>query len=494
MSYNITSPLSSEDLHYRKIYFVGAGGIGMANLVRYCLNRGLKVAGYDRTSTILTDTLRKEGADIIFEDDPGLIGLDFRDPQTTLVVYTPAVGDDNNILSMFRREGFEIIKRAELLGRLTRKGRAICVAGSHGKTTTTSMIANILRTTKEGCNAFLGGILRNTGSNLLLSDRSDRSVVEADEYDRSFHRLSPYIAVITSADPDHLDIYGDAEHYREAFSIFTSLIKPEGTLILHSGVDIKPECGPEVKVYTYSGKISDYSEGHNLPDFRAENIRFLPGRLLFDFVGPKDLIIKDIELGVPVEINVDNAVAAAAASLIAGATPEEVKHGLKTFMGAKRRFEILMGGSRVTDGNDEEKIIPPVLIDDYAHSPNEVRASIESVRKLYPGLKLTVIFQPHLYTRTRDFAKEFAEALSAADEVIMPEIYPAREAPIPGVDSKIILKDIKCAEKRYCERKDLLNLIKNSNFDILMTLGAADIDLILPETLAILQNKKNNRQ
>lgn len=462
---------------HSKIYFVGAGGIGMANLVRYCLSKGLKVAGYDRTSTLLTDALRREGAEIIFEDNPALVPMDFRDPGETLVVYTPAVGDDNAILNMFRRENFEIVKRARLLGRLTADGRAICVAGSHGKTTTSSMIANILRRSDEGCNAFLGGILRNTGSNLILSDRSDRSVVEADEYDRSFHQLSPFIAVVTSTDPDHLDIYGDEGGYLEAFTKFTSLIKNDGFLIMHTGLKFRPDTKQSVRTYTYSGG----SEG----DFHAEDIRFTPGAINFTLVGPDGLRIERLQPGVPVEINIDNAVAAAAASLLAGATPEEVRSGLADFRGAKRRFEIILPG-RKAEGTEGDKILPPVLIDDYAHSPNEVRSSIRSVKKLYPGMKLSVIFQPHLYTRTRDFAPEFAEALSEADEVIMPEIYPAREAPIEGVDSMLILKDVKAPSKRYCPRKDLLNLIKNSNFEILMTLGAADIDLILPETAKIL--------
>ena len=454
-----------------KIYFVGAGGIGMANLVRYYLCKGVKAAGYDRTPTPLTDSLQTEGAGIIFDDDPELIPVAFRNPKDTLVVYTPAVGDDNRILSYFRTNGFEVIKRARLLGMITLHNRGICIAGSHGKTTTCSMTANILRHTPEGCNAFLGGILRNTGSNLMISSLSDIAVVEADEYDRSFHQLSPWIGVITSCDPDHLDIYGDEAHYLEAFSIFTSLIRTGGYLLMHTGLKVKPDVRPGVRIFTYSGG----SEG----DWHTEEIRYGEGTLSFTLVGPEGVRIEDIHLGVPVEINIENAVAAAVAALLAGASTKAVRQGLADFMGARRRFEIHMDGS---DG-------APVLIDDYAHSPNEIRASIESVRKLYPGRKLSVIFQPHLYTRTRDFAPDFADALSAADQVIMPEIYPAREAPIPGVDSNLILKDIKCAEKSYCERKDLLNLIKNSNFEVLMTLGAADIDRLLPAITEILKNR-----
>lgn len=449
----------------RNIYFVGAGGIGMANLVRYYLRHGVKVAGYDRSPSELTRHLEEEGAILTFTDDENAIPAEFRDPENTLVVYTPAVPETNKVLSYFRHNGFEIIKRAALLGKITDATDAICVAGSHGKTTTSSMIANILRNATPGCTAFLGGVLRNIDSNLVLNEKSSISVVEADEYDRSFHNLKPYIAVITSTDPDHLDIYGDEEHYLEAFSIFSSLIRENGFLILHTGLKMRPDTKPGVRVMTYSGG----AEG----DWHAEDIRIGDGRIIFTLVGPDGLRIEDMNPGVPVEINIDNAVAAAAAALTAGATPEEVRQGLAGFKGAKRRFEVYLDGTERENG--------PILIDDYAHSPNEIRASIASVRKLYPGKKLSVIFQPHLYTRTRDFATEFAEALSEADQVIMPEIYPARELPIEGVSTHTILDNVKSREKSYCERKDLLNLIKNSNFEILMTLGAADIDKMLPE-------------
>lgn len=457
----------------KNLYFVGAGGIGMANLVRYYLRHGYTVAGYDRTPSILTSALENEGAILTFNDSEDEIPADFRNREETLVVYTPAVPESNKILSYFRSHGFEVIKRAALLGRITRDTDAICVAGSHGKTTTSSMIANIMRDSDKGCTAFLGGILRNTGSNLVLNEKSPFSVIEADEYDRSFHHLHPYIAVVTSTDPDHLDIYGDEEHYLEAFSIFTSLIRPGGTLITHTGLKYHPDVKEGVTVQTYSGG----GDG----DWHAQDIVFGEGCLSFTLIGPDNLRIEDIRVGVPVEINIDNAVAAAAAAITAGASEEDVKRGIASFMGAKRRFEIWLDGSAHHGA--------PVLIDDYAHSPNEVKNSISSVKKLYPGKKLTVIFQPHLYTRTRDFAPEFAAALSDADSVIMPEIYPARELPIPGVTTDIILKDVKSSEKTYCERKDLLNLIKNSNFEILMTLGAADIDRLLPEIRDILSQR-----
>lgn len=455
----------------KKLYFVGAGGIGMANLVRYYLAHGAAVAGYDRAPSELTAALEQEGLQFTDLDDRNAIPEPFRNPDDTLVVYTPAIPEDNDILRYFRQNGFRVIKRAALLGRITEHTDGICVAGSHGKTTTSSMIANILRGTEAGCTAFLGGILRNTGSNLVLNEKSRYSVIEADEYDRSFHQLHPWLAVVTSTDPDHLDIYGDEEHYLEAFSIFTSLIRPGGHLLVHTGLKFKPAPGPDVTVATYSGG----SEG----DWHAEDITYGDGTITFTLVGPDGLRIENLSPGVPVDINIDNAVAAAAAAITAGATPEQVREGLASFRGAKRRFEIWRDGK---DGGT-------VLIDDYAHSPNEIRASIRSVRKLFPGKDLTVIFQPHLYTRTRDFAPDFADALSECDHLVMPEIYPARELPIPGISSHTILDAVKGPQKTYCERKDLLNLIKNSNFDVLMTLGAADIDRLLPEISHILEEK-----
>lgn len=463
-----------EDL----VYFIGIGGIGMANLARYYMSRGAKVAGYDRTPSELTDALEAEGASITFNDDPDTIPALMRNPATTLVVYTPAVPASNRIFTYFRENGFEPIKRSELLGRITRHSKGICVAGSHGKTTTCSMIAHILHSGHVGCNAFLGGILRNNNSNLLLSEGAEYSVIEADEYDRSFHRLSPYIAVVTSTDPDHLDIYGDEEGYLEGFAHFTSLISEGGCLLLHTGLKLKPRTAPGVRTLTYSAH-------DETADYHAENIRHTPGHLYFDFIGPDSLAIRNIEMGVPVEINIDNAVAAIAASLQAGATHEECVRGIETFMGAKRRFEIWLRPEDYPSGNGT------VLIDDYAHSPAEVKASIRSVQALYPDKKVTVVFQPHLYTRTRDFAPEFAEALSEAHETILCEIYPARELPIPGITSAIIEKEVKSPEKSLIQRKDLLNLVKKRNFDILMTLGAADINVLLPDIKQLLLDKDN---
>lgn len=446
-----------------KIYFAGAGGIGMAALERYYLSRGCRVAGYDRTPTDLTRALVKEGVDITFDDSVEAIRADFRtSPEEVLVVYTPALPDNHPQLEYFRTHGYEVVKRAEVLGRITRDSKGICFAGTHGKTTTSSMAAHILHTCPTGCNAFLGGILRNYDSNLLLSTTSPYSVIEADEYDRSFHHLSPYIAVITATDPDHLDIYGTEEAYLESFARFTELIRPGGSLIVHEGLKLVPRPGKDVKVYTYS---------RDKGDFHAENIRHADGEIIFDFVAP-DTVIRDIDLGVPVEINIENAIAALAACHLTGdMKADAAKEAIATFKGPKRRFEFWL----------KETSPVKAIIDDYAHHPDELKASINSVKALYPGRKLTVAFQPHLYSRTRDFALEFAEALSLADEVILLDIYPAREAPIPGVTSKIIFDRITAPVKTMITKDDLTETIKNCNFEILLTVGAGDICNYLPE-------------
>lgn len=446
-----------------KIYFAGAGGIGMAALERYYLSRGCRVAGYDRTPTDLTRALVKEGVDITFDDRVEAIPADFRtSPEEVLVVYTPALPDNHPQLEYFRTHGYEVVKRAEVLGRITRDSKGICFAGTHGKTTTSSMAAHILHTCPTGCNAFLGGILRNYDSNLLLSTTSPYSVIEADEYDRSFHHLSPYIAVITATDPDHLDIYGTEEAYLESFARFTELIRPGGSLIVHEGLKLVPRPGKDVKVYTYS---------RDKGDFHAENIRHADGEIIFDFVAP-DTVIRDINLGVPVEINIENAIAALAACHLTGdMKANAAKEAIATFKGPKRRFEFWL----------KETTPLKAIIDDYAHHPDELKASINSVKALYPGRKLTVAFQPHLYSRTRDFAPEFAEALSLADEVILLDIYPAREAPIPGVTSKIIFDRITAPVKTMITKDDLTETIKNCNFEILLTVGAGDICNYLPE-------------
>lgn len=433
----------------------------MAALERYFLAQGKLVAGYDRTPSDLTHALQEEGVHIDFDEDAALIPDYCRDPKRTLVVYTPAVPDSHRGLTYFRQNGFEVVKRAALLGVVTSHSKGLCFAGTHGKTTTSSMAAHILHSSGMGCNAFLGGVLRNYDSNFLLSATSPFSVIEADEFDRSFHHLRPYIAVVTSTDPDHLDIYGTPENYLESFAHFTELIQPGGTLIVHTGLALKPRVPQGVTTYTYSR-----DEG----DFHAGNIRKGDGEIVFDLVTPWETIA-DVNLGVPVDINIENAVAAMAACRLVNASGDDMRQAIATFMGAKRRFEFW-----IKEPGKQGR----VMIDDYAHHPDELRASISSVRDLYPGRRLTVIFQPHLYTRTRDFAPGFAAALSLADEVILLPIYPAREAPIPGVASEMILEQVTCKKKCIYSKENLINSIELSNFDVLLTAGAGDIANLLP--------------
>jgi UDP-N-acetylmuramate--alanine ligase len=464
--------MNTEDTKYKNIYFVGAGGIGMAALVRYFLSRGHNVAGYDRTKTALTQAITDEGAVLSYEDSMDAIPQEFRNPENTLVVYTPAIPHNNVPLTFFRDNGFNLLKRAAVLGMITRNSLGICFSGTHGKTTTSSMAAHILNTCQVGCNAFLGGILRNYNSNLILSETSPYSVIEADEYDRSFHQLTPYITVVTATDPDHLDIYGTEEAYLESFAHFTELIRPDGVLIVHEGLKLRPRPVEGVKTYTYS---------RDNGDFHAANIRRGNGTIVFDFVGP-DIEIKDIELGVPVEINIENAVAALAACHLTGKMePQKAAEAIKSFLGAERRFQFWVK----QDGPQGK-----VLIDDYAHHPDELKQSIASVKALYPGRKLTVAFQPHLYSRTRDFYKEFGAALSQADDVIILNIYPARELPIEGVTSQLIADYVTCKSKMVISKEDLPNVIKNRNFEILLTVGAGDINNFLPE---ISRNILNNK-
>ena len=452
------------------IYFIGAGGIGMAALERYFLAKGCRVAGYDRTATDLTRALEAEGVSITFDESAEAIDPAFRDPATTLVVYTPAIPDSHPGLQWFRSHGFEPVKRAVVLGLVSSHSRSLCFSGTHGKTTTSSMTAHILHQSSKGCSAFLGGVLRNYGTNFLLDSSSDLTVVEADEYDRSFHHLTPQVAVVTATDPDHLDIYGTEEAYLESFAHFTELISPEGALIVHEGLKLRPRPQEGVKVYTYS---------RDKGDFHASYIRREPGTITFDLVTPRGTI-RNINLGVPVEVNIENAIAAAAAICLTGAwEPDIVREALSTYRGTKRRFECHL---------KEDNGAGHVIIDDYAHHPEEIRKSIQSVKALYPGRRLTVAFQPHLYTRTRDFAPQFAEALSEADSLILLDIYPAREEPIEGVSSQIIFDGVKTDDKILIGKEKLVETLKNRNFDILLTLGAGDINTFIPSIIASLKN------
>jgi UDP-N-acetylmuramate--alanine ligase len=439
------------------VYFIGAGGIGMSALVRYFLSKGLKVGGYDRTPSELTERLIEEGADIHYTDDVQLIAPCYRDPATTLVVYTPAIPADHSELTYFRTQGFEIEKRAQVLGMLTRAGKGLCVAGTHGKTTTSTMAAHLLHQSHVECNAFLGGISKNYQTNLLLSAKSDYIVIEADEFDRSFHWLSPYATVITATDADHLDIYGTKEAYLESFRHYTTLIQPGGALILHEGLELKPAPQEGVRVFTYSREKGD---------FHAENVRIGGGEIIFDLVSPFGNI-QDVQLGVPVTINIENGIAAMALAQLSGVTADEIRQAMKTFGGVDRRFDFRL------------KTPGKVYLSDYAHHPEEIRQSILSMRELYKDKKLTGIFQPHLYTRTRDFYREFADSLSLLDEVILTDIYPARELPIPGVSSQLIYDNLRPGITKSLIRKDdVLDVVrqKAADIEVLITLGAGDLE------------------
>ena len=454
----------------KSVYFIGAGGIGMSALERYFLSQSLFVGGYDRTETPLTKELIREGADIHYTDDVDAIPQACRDPQTTLVVYTPAVPKDHHELTWFRQAGFEVKKRAEVLGYLTRQMKGLCVAGTHGKTTTTAMAAHLLHESHVGCNAFLGGIAKNYATNYLLDNNSDFVVIEADEFDRSFHHLQPYASVITATDPDHLDIYGTEEAYLESFTHYTSLIRPDGALIVHKDLKFKEALPVGTRRFDY---------GRDAGDFHAENIRIGGGRVCFDLISPLGNI-SEIELGVPVSINVENGIAAIALAQIAGAIPDEIREGMRTFQGVDRRFDFKIKSDKV------------VLLSDYAHHPAEVRQSILSVREVFNGRRITGIFQPHLYTRTRDFYREFAESLSLLDEVILLDIYPARELPIEGVSSQLIYDHLRADMKKHlCDKSALLPLLKQEETDVVMVLGAGDVDAMVPQIAQMLKEKYN---
>ena len=452
----------------KSVYFIGAGGIGMSALVRYFLSKGKKVGGYDRTPSELTEKLIEEGAAIHYEESTELITDAFRDPATTLVVYTPAVPDTHKEFTYFRENGFEIHKRSQVLGMLTHAGKGLCVAGTHGKTTTSTMTAHLLHQSHVGCNAFLGGISKNYGTNLLLSDSSEYMVIEADEFDRSFHWLTPYASVITATDPDHLDIYGTKEAYLESFRKYTSLIRPGGFLVLHEGLEMQPDVQEGVTTYSYS-------RGHG--DFHAENIRIGDGEIYFDFISPLGHI-KDVQLGVPVSINIENGIAAMALAQISGVTPEEIKRGMASFRGVDRRFDFRLKDDKA------------VFLTDYAHHPAEIRQSVISIRELYRGKKIAAIFQPHLYTRTRDFYKEFAESLSLLDEVILTDIYPARETPIPGVTSRLIYDRLAPTVKKcLCRKEDVPEIVRQSDADVFILLGAGDLESYAPQITEILKER-----
>lgn len=442
------------------IYFLGAGGIGMSALIRFFLSKGKNVGGYDRTPSELTTKLMEEGALLHFEDNIELIGTEFKDKYNTLVIVTPAIPKTNLELNYFISNGFTIMKRSQVLGALTQTSKGLCVAGTHGKTTTSTMAAHLLYQSEVGCNAFLGGISKNYDTNLLLSASSEYVVIEADEFDRSFHWLTPFATIVTATDADHLDIYGTKGAYLESFSHYTSLIKSGGYLIAHEGLEFKPRVNENVTKYSYAKESGD---------FHAENIRIGNGEIVFDFVSPLGNI-PNIQLGVPVLVNVENGIAAMALAQLAGVSSEEIKKGMASFKGVERRFDFKIKNDRT------------VLLTDYAHHPAEIRESILSLKALYPNRKVAGIFQPHLYSRTNDFYQEFAESLSLLDEVILTEIYPARELPIPGVTSKLIFDNLRSGMiKQMCEKSNVVSLVEREKTDVLIVLGAGDIDKYVPQ-------------
>jgi len=440
----------------------------MSAIARYFKSKGHNVAGYDRTRSALCRALEDEGINIHYEEDIRLIEPEYRNTQDTLVVFTPAIPVDNQELVYFKNNGFTIEKRAQVLGEITRTERGLCVAGTHGKTTTSSMTAHLLKQSHVDCNAFLGGISQNYESNLLLSDRSDLVVIEADEFDRSFHQLSPYMAVVTAVDADHLDIYGTHEAYIESFEHFTSLIQPAGCLVMKKGLAMNPRVQNGVKIYTYSATEK--------ADFYAENIKIGNGEIHFDFVAPNTRI-NDISLGVPVMVNIENGVAAMAIAHLNGVNDEEIREAMATFKGTNRRFNFILKNEKC------------VLIDDYAHHPEELKACISSIRNLYPDKKILGIFQPHLFTRTRDFYKDFAKSLSLLNGVILLPIYPAREKPIPGITSKVILDEITAEDKSLCLKEELCEKLKDTDYDVYITIGAGDIELLVPQVKNALETR-----
>lgn len=451
----------------KAVYFVGAGGIGMSAIARYFLNKGMTVAGYDKTPSELTHNLEKEGMQIHYEENVNAIPQECRDASHTLIIYTPAIPVEHKELVFFRERGFDIQKRAQVLGTLTRTHKGLCVAGTHGKTSTSTMCAHIMHQSSVGCNAFLGGISKNYGTNYILSE-SDYVVIEADEFDRSFHWLRPWMSVITATDPDHLDIYGTKEAYLESFRHYSTLIQPGGALIIRKGLEMKAEVQEGVRVYEYSR-----DEG----DFHAENIKIENGGITFDFVSPIENVT-NVTLGQPIPINIENGVAAMAMAQLNGCTADELRNGMATYGGVDRRFDFKIKDSR------------HVFLSDYAHHPKEIYQSAKSMRELYQNRKITAIFQPHLYTRTRDFYKDFASALSQLDEVVLCDIYPAREQPIPGVTSKLIYDNLaEGVEKSMIRKEDVLDFVRSRDFDVLIVLGAGDLDNYVPQIAEIIKQK-----
>ncbi len=440
-----------------RTYFLGAGGIGMSALARYFNALGKQVAGYDRSSSALTDQLQKEGIDIHFQSSVNNIPPAFHKKEGTLVIFTPALPADDEELTYFRKNGFIIYKRAEVLELITRNKKTIAVAGTHGKTTVTTMIAWILNHTGDSCNAFLGGISKNFNSNLLINAQSERVVVEADEYDRSFLRLHPYAAVITAMDADHLDIYGNIRELNHAFNEFASQINPSGFLIYKKGLPVDKSL-IKCKCYTYS--VNEKA------DFYAGKVRLINESYVFDIHTPEG-VIKSVSIIHPGMMNVENSVAAAAVTRLLGCNDDEIKKPLSQFSGNLRRFDYILKTDKL------------IFIDDYAHHPKEIEATLSAIREMYPHRRITGVFQPHLYSRTKDLAAEFARSLSLLDELILLDIYPAREKPIENVTSELIFKQVTIKNKIICRKEELLEVLKQKQIEFLVTMGAGDIDQLV---------------
>lgn len=444
----------------KRVWFIGIGGIGMSALARYFHLLQLPVEGYDRTPSSVTDALQKEGIRVVFSDEPEMISASFTDSEDTLVVYTPAVSDTQRQLLYFQEKGFSVKKRSEVLGMITNGSKAICIAGTHGKTTISTLTAHLFTQSSFGCNAFLGGISKNYQTNFLWNEHSPFVVLEADEYDRSFLQLTPSTALISAVDADHLDIYGDHAHVIEAFREFAQRIPAGGNLLIKKGIEVNWELKDSVKVFTYS---STY-----VADFYATDLLLKDGLYEFTLVTPEEEI-KGFRLGIPGLLNVENAVGACALALLNGATASELISALSQFKGIARRFDKQIETSEL------------VYIDDYAHHPAEIEATLKSVRAIYPNHFLVGAFQPHLYTRTRDFAQEFGESLSLLDELYLLDIYPARELPIEGIDSTSIGKFVKDTKVHYCSKEEVMDKIKLHPSMIFITMGAGDIDRVVPK-------------
>ena len=448
---------------YKNIYFIGIGGIGMSAIARYFKFKGLNVTGYDKTESELTDALQKEGIDVHYEDNTDFIP---KDVENTLVVYTPAIPHDMGELVYVQEHGYKVLKRSKVLGEITDGERCLAVSGTHGKTTTSTLTAHILKESGEDCSAFLGGISKNYDTNLLMS-HTDTVVVEADEFDRSFLQLHPEIAVITAMDADHLDIYGDLNHVHEAFKAFASQV--HGTVIAKLGLDITPaDTSAKILTYHYNDSSADFYARNPKPD--------ILGYFSFDLVYPGG-VIENIKCGTPGWVNVENGIAAAAICLTYGIKPEKIRKALGTFQGVKRRLDIHLNTEKLS------------YIDDYAHHPKELSTAISSMRDIFPGRKLTAVFQPHLFTRTRDFADGFAEALSKVDKLILLDIYPAREEPIPGVTSEIIFDKVTAPEKVLLKKEELMDYLAKEPLDVLVTFGAGNIDRFIGPITELLRKR-----